>query len=352
MKRLNEDIYRKRRTTSLFLVSLFIFSLLISIIPIKIVGLNSSDLDRLVLIEAPSGSGVTEIAEKLAKGGVIPSRFKFTLFTLLGGQGANLKSGNYIMSEEMSYFDVIDRLVKGPKMSDKKLFTVVIPEGFTAKQIAARFENIMDLDRLKLENMLLDGESLDFGVPTVVNERPTGSLEGYLFPKTYLFTEGDDESSVVQEILSQFNREVSSVRLKKVMGKEYSLHEILTIASLIEKEVKVESERELVSAVIHNRLKKGMALQICATVQYVLPERKEELTLADLKFDSPYNTYLHPGFPPGPICNPGLSSIKAALNPASVDYLYYVLTDSAGNHTFTSSYEEFQAAKAKAKNGF
>ncbi len=353
MRKLNQDIFKQRRKTIIFLFSLFVYSILLAIVPIKMVGLNSPNEDKSVLIEVQSGNGVFEIAGKLESGGIIESRLKFVTFVVLSGQTKNLKSGNYILNEKMSYFDAIDRLVKGPRISDKKLYTVIIPEGFTAAQVAARLEKNMGLSGERLKEILLEGEGLDSSVPAKIKNRPIDSLEGYLFPKTYLFSEGDDEIAVAKEILLQFDKETSTVNLKTAKAKEFDLHEIITIASLIEKEVRVEGERNLVSAVIYNRLKKGMPLQIDATVQYVLAERKENLTLEDLKFDSPYNTYIHPALPPGPICNPGIASIKAAANPADVNYLYYVLSGSDGSHTFTSSYEEFQAAKAKAKrNGF
>lgn len=349
MKRLTEEIFQRRRRISIFFLSLFIFSVLISILPIKIVGLNSANEDKLVLIEVLPGSGLLEIASKLEKGAVISSEIKFATFALLSGQGSKLKSGNYVLSEKMAYFDALDRLVKGPKISDKKLYTVIIPEGFTAKQVAARVATKMGLSLKTLEDIFLEGAGLGRNIPSSLAERPIASLEGYLFPKTYLFSEDDDEVAVTRKMLLQFEDELAAIKLKKVMGKDYSLHEIITIASLIEKEVKVASERGLVSATIFNRLKRGMPLQIDATIQYVLTERKESLNLTDLKVDSPYNTYANAGLPPGPICNPGIDSIKAALNPAKVDYLYYVLTGADGSHTFTSTYKDFQAAKAEAK---
>jgi UPF0755 protein len=145
-------------------------------------------------------------------------------------------------------------------------------------------------------------------------------------------------------LLNQFKADTSSIDWSKTQALGITPYKAVITASLIEREAAVDDERPLVAAVIFNRLKKDMLLQIDATVQYALPEWKDVLTYDDLKVDSPYNTYLHKGLPPGPICSPGLASLEAALNPANVDYLYYVATGN-GRHFFTSDYNEFLRVK-------
>ncbi len=222
---------------------------------------------------------------------------------------------------------------------------LTIPEGFTVKQIAAR---LGDLGVFSADEFLAAAAAGDYQVPLLPPEQ-AGNLEGLLFPKTYDITEGMRPRDLVQRLLDQFALEAAAVDFQRSRELGISPYQALIVASLIEREVVVEEERPLVAAVIYNRLRAGMKLQIDATVQYALPQWKERLTYEDLKVESPYNTYLHPGLPPAPICNPGKPSLEAALAPASVDYLYYVATGEGGRHFFTADYQEFLRAKEAAK---
>ncbi|MDO8886743.1 endolytic transglycosylase MltG [Candidatus Oleimmundimicrobium sp.] len=311
---------------------------------------SASLSEQPVLVEIPAGSGINEIGKILVQKKVVSSAFYFDLYAKFSGLGSRFKSGKYNLREGMSYSEVIGILNKGPN-TPKKFYKVSIPEGFTLEQIAERLGKNTTIDSEEFKELALNGEGLEVANYDFLKEVPVKSLEGYLFPKTYSFSEDATAKDVLKIMLSQFNQEISKFDFSPADEKGLSTHEIITIASLIEKEVKIPEERELVSAVIYNRLEKNIALQICATVQYILPQRKTSLFEEDLKIDSPYNTYLHTGLPPGPICSPGSTSIEAALNPALVDYLYYVLTGSDGHHTFTSSYDEFLKAKKEAKNG-
>ncbi|MCL5073977.1 MAG: endolytic transglycosylase MltG, partial [Actinobacteria bacterium] len=167
------------------------------------------------------------------------------------------------------------------------------------------------------------------------------SLEGFLFPKTYEILPQYSAKNIVEMLLSQYQLETSSLDYKYASDNNLTPYDILKIASMIEKEAYIPDERPLISAVIHNRLKINMALGIDATLTYFLNKWDEPLTESDLKTDTPYNTRLYTGLPPTPICNPGLESIKAALNPADVDYLYYVVTDPVSHkHTFSKTLQE------------
>ena len=173
------------------------------------------------------------------------------------------------------------------------------------------------------------------------------SWEGYLFPDTYEVPKHYGSKKMLDEFLVNFNRiiEENNVReLAKEMG--YTLKNILTLSSIIEKEARTYEEKKLVSAVFHNRLNINMKLQSCATIYYILGNTTEKLTESDLKIDSPFNTYLNKGLPPEPICNPGLDSIKAALEPSNEDYLYFVLGED-GKHIFSNSYSEHLKNKKK-----
>lgn len=244
----------------------------------------------------------------------------------------------------MTYYQIIKLLTKGQK---EKLITVVIPEGFTAKEIAARLAKKTGRPKEDFYEYML-GQGVPALKPADIPPE-LNSLEGYLFPKTYSFRQKEHPAKIINRLLAQFEQEVAGLDWSFAQSKGLSRHQIITVASLIEKEAKVPEERALIAAVIYNRLAKNMPLQIDATVQYALPQRKEALTNEDLKIASPYNTYQHLGLPPGPIASPGLDSIKAALAPAPVDYLYYVLTSADGHHTFTNNYNDFLKAKQQAQ---
>lgn len=218
---------------------------------------------------------------------------------------------------------------------------LTIPEGFTVRQVARRVE---ELGICSAEDFMAAATAGDYQLPILPVEQ-AGNLEGLLFPKTYDITENMQPRDLVRRLLDQFALEAASINLERSRELGITPYQAVIVASLIEREVVVEEERPLVAAVIYNRLRAGMRLQIDATVQYALPQWKERLTYEDLKVDSPYNTYLHAGLPPTPICNPGRPSLEAALAPAQVDYLYYVATGEGGRHFFTADYQEFLRAK-------
>jgi UPF0755 protein len=188
---------------------------------------------------------------------------------------------------------------------------------------------------------------------------PSQSLEGYLFPNTYLIVLDSNPKMIVGQMLQAFKSQVAEPLSSDVVetagndgaqARSRALYQAVVVASMIEREAKVEKDRPLISAVIWNRLRKGMKLEVDATVQYALGEHRGRLFYSDLAVISPYNTYRNPGLPPGPISNPGLASIKAALHPANVDYLYYVARPD-GSHVFSHTLEEHNAAKARIRRG-
>jgi len=177
------------------------------------------------------------------------------------------------------------------------------------------------------------------------------SLEGYLFPDTYFFSFGVSEQEAIYQMLSLFNKRTSYLMAEKPADMKLSNSEIITLASIIEKEAKVAYEKPIISAVFHNRLKQGKKLESCATVLYSLGYPERELTNDDLRDpSSPYNTYVYECLPPGPICNPGIESIKAALNPSNDKYLYFV-SKNDGTHHFAETYKDFLKAKRKFLGG-
>ncbi|MBN1621087.1 MAG: endolytic transglycosylase MltG [Endomicrobiales bacterium] len=284
--------------------------------------------DENVLIVVPQGSSASIIAKELKKEKIISSAGIFLNLVKLTGNTKKLKAGTYELSPRDSIFKVIKMLSEGRA----KYVRVTVPEGFTGVQIA---------ERLSLEG-IVDREKF----LSIVNER---KLEGYLFPETYYFEKNTPEDMVVNKMLEQFNKNYTPEMRKRANGmRKMNEKKIITLASIIEKEAVVPQERPLISAVFHNRLKKRMYLESCATILYALGEHKDKLTYEDLDIKSPYNTYRRFGLPPGPICSPGLESIKAALYPADTEDLFFVAKGS-GTHTFSQYFKDHIKEKIKRK---
>lgn len=295
-----------------------------------------------VKVEISSGDTLSAVAENLDRAGVVESAFAFKLEARLADAGTEIKPGEYEFQPGTDSGEILDQITTGKA---PPTFTVVIPEGLTLEQTARRVARQSDIPSARFEAAARDA---NYGYAFLDNPA-IGSTEGFLFPKKYEFVEGSSARQVVNRLLEQYFLETQNVSFAKVEGRPaLSEYEILTVASLIERESANSEERRLISSVIYNRLREGMRLQIDATIQYALGEPKEELSLRDLEVDSPYNTYRKDGLPPGPICSPSLESIEAALDPAKTDYLYYVLNAGGERHSFTATYDEFLQKKAAA----
>ena len=300
--------------------------------------LDSNDTQTVSVIIS-SGSSTGQIGQILEEEGIISSADKFKIWSRIKGYDSRYKAGTYTLSPSMDFQEIADIIVSG------KVTTVnfTIPEGYTIYQTASAIaaKGLGDYDTLV--SLIEAGDyEYDFLKDAQNNKN---KLEGYLFPNTYTVDEGMNEEQIIKVMLDQFEKQPYKVYAES--GSSYSLNDIIIVASIIERECKVDEERPLVASVIYNRLAKGMPLQMCSTVQYVLGKQKEVLTYADTRIESPYNTYTNTGLPPGPICSPGLAAIKAALNPADTDYLYFVLSEKLdGTSNFSSDYAQFEKDKA------
>jgi UPF0755 protein len=290
-----------------------------------------------VTITVASGQSSVDIGRALRAAGVVDSVNRFRDVAAERGLDGSLKPGTYQLQTGMSIDDVLDLLAKGP--STGVPFT--IPEGWTVAQIAAKLAATDQFTKAEVDRAL---ESKDL----IVNYRPKGvtSLEGLLFPDTYGIEPDDTAEGVLQDMLSQLEIVLSRYQLSTAPQK-LNPYQVLIVASMVEREAKVDADRPKIAAVIYNRLAAGKNLEVDATVQYAVGHAR--LTARDLRSPSRYNTYLHPGLPPTPIASPGEAAIQAALRPADGDWIYYVLASKQGEHAFTSSYQEFLKLKAEAK---
>ncbi|MDF1543258.1 MAG: endolytic transglycosylase MltG, partial [Anaerosomatales bacterium] len=275
-----------------------------------------------VRVEVPEGASSADIGELLSAAGVVENAARFRFEVRLADADGELLAGSYDLVTGMGYSDAIAQLRQG---SNAALAEVTVPEGWVIEQIAARFEEQAGIPAVEFETLARSGPA-EFP-RSFLGDVYEGSLEGYLFPKKYRVSEDATARDVIGMMLDQFETEIASIDLTPAYERGFTLHEVVTMASIIEREARLPHERELVSSVIHNRLERGMLLEIDATIEYLLPGTRFRLQNHHLDIDSPYNTYRNRGLPPGPIASPGLASLEAAVNPADTSYLYYVLTD-------------------------
>jgi UPF0755 protein len=278
-------------------------------------------------------TGVQDIALLLQDAGVIRSTWTFLALAYLQGSLKRLQSGEYEFTSGMSLFEILQKLESGRVVTHQ----VTIPEGFTAEDIAKLLAGERLADRDRFLALVQD--------PMVAArlEVAAARLEGYLFPDTYRLTRGMGEEEIIRVMVGRFRQSVPPDFRERAARLGMDPHEIITLASLIEKEARLNAERPVISAVFHNRLRQRMPLQSDPTAVYMVPRGPGRITASDLQRRSPYNTYLVQGLPPGPIANPGLASLQAALNPAPVNYLYFVAKND-GSHFFSRTLEQHQQA--------
>ncbi len=296
-----------------------------------------------VTVDIPRGASSSTIATLLAGRGVISSPFFFKLRAALAGKRSQLESGHFSLRKDMSYGAVLDALT-GTQGTPVQI-TVTIPEGLSRAEISAvakRAGVTGSYFRASVHSHLLKPQS--YGAPSGSSH----SLEGFLFPATYDLLPGDPASKLVNKQVAAFKANIAKVDLSRARKARLSTFDVLTIASMVEREAQLSSERPLIAAVIYNRLRSGMPLGIDATLRYALKNYTRPLTASELRLPSPYNTRLHKGLPPTPIGNPGLASIEAAAHPAAVSYMYYVVKPgTCGQHAFSSTFAQFQQDAAR-----
>ncbi len=314
-------------------VGLFVLALCILVVAAAIRPVSLSGTPRVVVI--PSGATSSAIGKILSDAGIIRSASDFVLAVKIRGLSHSLQGGEYRLSPSMSLLAVVDVVARGQVL----LHAVTIPEGLTAAEVVDVLVDKGLGDRELLSPVIRHGA--DLYTFSFLDGAVGGSLEGFLLPDTYQIPRGLPARDVVGVFLERFGQVV--VPLWEERGSGRSLREIITMASLVEREARLSEERGLIAGVLYNRLHRRMLLEVDATVLYALGRHKSVVTYKDLDINSPYNTYRHIGLPPGPIANPGLAAIEAALTPAVTDYLYYVAS-ADGSHVFSRTYQEHLAA--------
>ena len=306
-----------------------------------------------VAVTIEKGMGSAQIADLLEQKGIIRSGLFFKGYLKWIKEGSSFKAGTYNVSPGDSYDTLISRMNAGDVVKEETV-VFTIPEGYTAAQVADKLADAWNQKPETFLKIIDSGTGLEavqtLGVPE--DKELRHRLEGYLFPETYELAKDSTPQEVIEAMLEQLSKELDTLPdlQSKLADRGLTLHELLTVASLVEREVVVDSERPVVAGVIYNRLDKGQKLEIDATVQYLLDKQKERLYEKDLKVDSPYNTYKNEGLPPGPISSPGLASIEAALTPEASEYFFYVTKkDGSQGHLFAKTYKEHLANIEKSK---
>lgn len=277
-------------------------------------------------LKVAEGSSLIQVANQLEDLGIVRTALSLRFLARLRQRESAIQVGTYVFSRAATPSAILDRLVAG----DVLLSQVTIPEGFNLQQIVARLASLGVADSARLLTVATDRPFL-----AKLGIRAT-SLEGYLFPETYRFVSGISESELLEMMVRQFR--MRTAPLFRDLPKEMQLneHQLVTLASIIQKETGIDSEMPLISSVFHNRLRRGIPLQTDPTVIYGIKNFDGNLTRSDLQRPTPYNTYLIRGLPPGPIASPGLRALEAAVNPAETAYLYFV-SRGDGSHQFSTS---------------
>jgi len=297
-----------------------------------------------VIITIPPGSSASIISGQLEAQGVVRSGEAFALLARVKGLASQLQAGSYDFSPHATLGEVLDKIVAGDVIDQS--VRVTIPEGLTLSGMGLLFER---RGLFSQAEFLAAADSIELpyeylaAVPPGVYRR----LEGYLFPDTYSFPLAVRPEQVISIMAARFNDLVPPLYAASPLNERFTLHQIVTLASIVEKEAVKAAERPIIAGVFLNRLQRNMRLESCATIQFLLGTPRT-LLYADLEIVSPYNTYRHLGLPPGPIANSGLASIVAALNPATTPYLFFVARRD-GSHIFSPTYEQHQAAIRQAR---
>ncbi len=335
--------HRRRRILALALVLVGVLAAWFLVAFFQPPPFDPGEGEGSVTVEIPEGASAGEIAEILDEAGVVSSAQLFEWRLKLAGRSDEIQADTYTLASGMSYGAAIDRLTAA---GTGGAITVTIPEGLDRNQIAADIlpEGVSSDEYLEVTAAAPQGfDPTRYGAP-----KGTASLEGFLFPATYELEEGQGTEALRDQQLLAFHQNIARVDMSYAKKKNLTPYDVLIIASMIDKEVQVPSERPLVAAVIYNRLSRGEPLGIDATTRYETGNYTEQISQSDLEADTPYNTRLNAGLTPTPIGNPGLAALKAAAAPAKVDYRFFVVKPgTCGEHSFTASEQEFNRLQAE-----
>ncbi len=296
-----------------------------------------SSSNETVKFTITKGEGTRNIAEELEKQHLIKSSLVFIGYLKYSNRKISVQVGDYAIHRNSTMIQIIDKFAKGDVITTK----ITIPEGWTDQQIEDYLVKKGITTQADFKSALKKDYGFDF-----LKKSPDGSLQGFLYPDTYILSSKPTAEEAIFKMLAEFQKKADPEIRAKMGAEQLSYYQVLTLSSIVEREVQTKADKKAVAGIFLNRLSIDMNLDSCATVQYVLGTNKKILSDQDIAVDSPYNTYLNKGLPPGPIANPGMDSIEAVLNPAKTDYFYF-FTGKDGKTYFSKTAEEHEAKKAK-----
>lgn len=334
---------RKNRCIIISIVAVILIVIIGCSLKFEISGFGNGDPSVAITVE--DGDTVQNITQQLENNGVIGNKLLFKIYLKIKGADSHIKTGNHYFAENMAYSDVVKELSRDSSVEG---ISVTVPEGYEFRMIADLLEEKGLIDREKFYSV---AETYNFTYDFVkdIPKRST-RLEGYLFPDTYYITPEEDELDILLMMLNRFDESFTDDMKNRAEEIGMSVDEVVNLASIIQREAANSEEMPLVSSVFHNRLKSDEYpfLQSCATVQYILEERKPVLLNEDTEIDSPYNTYKYEGLPIGPIASPGVDALNAALYPAETDY-YFFYADENGQSVFSQTFDQHSSGTYKGE---
>jgi UPF0755 protein len=331
------------------LILIIIFSLLFYFFYNNSINTSVSKNYSPVDFSIEKGDGVAIVSQKLLNNNLINSDFYFRIYLWKNKIDKKLQAGKYVLSPSMNMKEIINYFVNGETVSEER--NVKIIEGWSLFDIANSLEenNISSAkDFLEATEKPVSKWSFDFQKPEFLIDVPVGhDLEGYIYPDTYRIYNNASVSDIIEKALNNFDKKLSESIRAEIENQERSLHDVLTLASIIEKEVINDKDKKIVSGILLKRLDIGMRLEVDSTINYITGKNDPSASYSDLEIDSPYNTYKNYGLPPGPICNPSISSIEAAVYPEESNFLFYLNRQDTLETIFSEDYDEHIRNKNK-----
>lgn len=329
-----------KRLLKLFVFILFIGVLIFIVLYNRTIEKPLKANEKSVMIEVRQGEGFYDVLDRLDKENKISNKLLIKVKLSIDKREIKLNEGIYEIETDSN----LDKLITSLESTaeNRELIKLTIPEGYSVDEIAATVEEEGLCTKEEFINAVKEYTSPNF---ITVDNKKRYNIEGFLYPDTYLIKKGSDANQIIKMMLSRFEQVLRQVEDETGLNiKDEEIEKVITIAAMIEKEARFDVDRPLISSVIYNRLERGMKLQLDATVLYSLGYHVDVVLNKHLETDSPYNTYKYEGLPVGPICSPGIKSIKAALMPTETDYLYYILQKD-GTHYFSNNYDDFLKKK-------
>jgi len=336
----------KRIMKSLKVIIILIVVFFIFIIISYNRGINSpaSSERKEIFFTIEKGEGVNQISQNLFDVGLIKSKNYFEYYVWLNNVENRLQAGSYLLNTRQSIVELVKSLVEGRAVSDEREIKII--EGWTTKNI----EEYLKENSIKASEGFLESVQDKNFVSKISSEYPELDirlLEGYLFPDTYRIYNNSTGEDIVVKMVSNLDKKLTPEMREDIKNQKKSVFEIITMASILEKEVRSYEDMQIVSGIFWDRIKNGQGLESCATLAYILGVNKPVYSLEDTQIDSPYNTYKYRGLPPGPVSNPGINAIKAAIYPKYTDYNYFLSRPDTGETVFSATYDEHIRNKNK-----